>query len=223
MTASAEGPVVLPPARPAATVVLVRDGTTGLEVLLLERSAIGAFAGMWVFPGGRVDDADAGADELDRARSAAVREAAEEVGVTLAPERLVTWSHWTPPSVQPKRFLTWFFVAPWPGGSVQVDGREIVDHIWLPPATAIAQDLPMAAPTFVTLHQLGHATSVAELAANGPPRGVERFATKHLASDGATVLLWHGDAGYDVADPTLPGPRHRATLDGPRIATYERS
>ena len=94
--------------RPAATVVLVRPGATGLEVLLTHRPATMAFApDMHVFPGGRVDAADA--DLMLAARSvisveaaaermggdlepaaalaahiAAIREAFEEVGVLLA-------------------------------------------------------------------------------------------------------------------------------------------
>ena len=43
---------------PAATVVLVRDGDDGLEVLMLRRSSAGQFGGMWVFPGGKIDEAD---------------------------------------------------------------------------------------------------------------------------------------------------------------------
>jgi 8-oxo-dGTP pyrophosphatase MutT (NUDIX family) len=46
-------------ATPAATVVPLRDGEHGLEVLLLRRNTRGSFAGMWVFPGGRVEPADA--------------------------------------------------------------------------------------------------------------------------------------------------------------------
>jgi glyoxylase-like metal-dependent hydrolase (beta-lactamase superfamily II)/8-oxo-dGTP pyrophosphatase MutT (NUDIX family) len=46
--------------RPAATVVLVRQGPNGLEVLLTHRPPSMAFAGdMHVFPGGAVDPADA--------------------------------------------------------------------------------------------------------------------------------------------------------------------
>jgi glyoxylase-like metal-dependent hydrolase (beta-lactamase superfamily II)/8-oxo-dGTP pyrophosphatase MutT (NUDIX family) len=46
--------------RPAATVVLIRPGPDGLEVLLTHRPASMAFAGdMHVFPGGAVDPADA--------------------------------------------------------------------------------------------------------------------------------------------------------------------
>lgn len=50
--------------RPAATVVLLREGGDGPEVLLLRRNrATGFVPGAWVFPGGRVDAAD-GEDAL---------------------------------------------------------------------------------------------------------------------------------------------------------------
>ena len=45
--------------RPAATVMLVRDGADGLETFVLRRVSAMAFAaGMTVFPGGGVDAAD---------------------------------------------------------------------------------------------------------------------------------------------------------------------
>ena len=72
-------------AAPAATVVLVRDGDDGLEVLLARRSSKLAFhGGAWVFPGGRIDPDDyAGApdDVFAAAQRAAAREAKEEAGV----------------------------------------------------------------------------------------------------------------------------------------------
>jgi len=88
--------------RDAATVVLLRDGAGGIEAWLLTRVRQMVFAaGMTVFPGGRVDDADAdlpfapgaaeevatrfGCDET-AARAllgAAVRETFEETGVLL--------------------------------------------------------------------------------------------------------------------------------------------
>ena len=47
------------PIYPAATVVLVRDSEQGPEALLVQRSqAVQHMGGMWVFPGGRVDEAD---------------------------------------------------------------------------------------------------------------------------------------------------------------------
>jgi 8-oxo-dGTP pyrophosphatase MutT (NUDIX family) len=49
--------------RPAATVMLVRDGRSGIEVFLMRRhSAMDFVAGVMVFPGGGVDDRDRNAD-----------------------------------------------------------------------------------------------------------------------------------------------------------------
>jgi 8-oxo-dGTP pyrophosphatase MutT (NUDIX family) len=47
--------------RPAATVITVRDGPNGYEILMLRRNLNSDFVGgAYVFPGGRVDEADAG-------------------------------------------------------------------------------------------------------------------------------------------------------------------
>jgi 8-oxo-dGTP pyrophosphatase MutT (NUDIX family) len=63
--------------------MLLRDGVGGLEVFMLRRTTSAAFAGgMYVFPGGRVDDAD-GEGDLGY-RVAALRECFEEAGVLLA-------------------------------------------------------------------------------------------------------------------------------------------
>ena len=94
-TANATPPVE---PRPAATIVLVRPGQDGLEVLLTRRPDSMAFAaGLHVFPGGRVEPGDADPDLVRRARGAtadpgfqvahriaAIRETWEEVGVLLA-------------------------------------------------------------------------------------------------------------------------------------------
>jgi glyoxylase-like metal-dependent hydrolase (beta-lactamase superfamily II)/8-oxo-dGTP pyrophosphatase MutT (NUDIX family) len=100
------GPVTDP--RPAATVVLLRPGPKGLEALLTHRPTTMEFApDVHVFPGGRLDPADAdpglqarsviSADEAEDALDgdlsakaalahyvAAIREAFEEVGILLA-------------------------------------------------------------------------------------------------------------------------------------------
>lgn len=216
------------PSRPAATVVLTRKSQRsrcGVEALLLRRSDVGAFAGMWVFPGGRVDDADDGHDELSRAASAAVREAAEEVSARLAREALVTWSHWTPPMNAPARYTTWFFVAPWDGDEITVDGHEIVDHAWLAPDEALQAGLPMAPPTIVTLHELLEAGSAESIwrGRQTPPAYVTRPA---MTPDGVAVLLWNGDAGYDSGNPEVPGPRNRLIMPegfGSPVFEYLRS
>ena len=72
-------------ARPAATVVLLRPGSAGLEVLLTQRPTTMAFASdAHVFPGGRVDPDDAAPGLAGRSvRSAA--DASLALGGDLAP------------------------------------------------------------------------------------------------------------------------------------------
>ena len=82
-----------PSAIPAATLVILRDGSPGTppDLLMVERAATMAFAaGALVFPGGRVDPGDRalaerlGGDRDDTAaRLAAIRETIEEVGLAI--------------------------------------------------------------------------------------------------------------------------------------------
>lgn len=59
-------PVTVAPARDSASVILARDGAAGLEVFMLERVLRSDFAGgAFVFPGGKLDDADADAEIAD--------------------------------------------------------------------------------------------------------------------------------------------------------------
>ena len=84
------------PTRPAATVLLLRDGPDGIEVLMTRRSLNASFApGAYVFPGGGIDAQDAAAHAQATRRPtqsdthltqaiAAIRESFEELGVLLA-------------------------------------------------------------------------------------------------------------------------------------------
>jgi 8-oxo-dGTP pyrophosphatase MutT (NUDIX family) len=213
-------------ATPAATVVPLRDGKDGLEVLLLRRGTRGAFGGMWVFPGGQVDHDDtvagpAGGDaELAAARRAAVREAREEAGLRLDEERLETLSFWLPPAQVPRRFATWFFLAPVDrDAAVAVDAAEIHDHQWLTPAQAMAQrdanQMDMMPPTFTTLWWVASRPNVATALADARARLPERFLS-HFAVDPDGRLqatIWEGDAGYADANLERPGPRRRLWMD----------
>lgn len=52
--------IVTTPPRPAATVVMLRDGDDGLQVFLVRRHSLSdVLGGAYVFPGGKVDAADA--------------------------------------------------------------------------------------------------------------------------------------------------------------------
>src|ERR1700678_2347730 len=51
--------------RPASTLIPLRDGARGVEVFMLRRSEQATFApGAYVFPGGRIDDADGASAEV---------------------------------------------------------------------------------------------------------------------------------------------------------------
>jgi len=72
MPSSSQGNPPPVPIRPAATVVLLREQRSRLEVLLTRRSAQLAFMGdLWVFPGGRLDDADLAPETAGRVLPAA--------------------------------------------------------------------------------------------------------------------------------------------------------
>lgn len=83
-----------PTPRPGATLMLLREGDAGLEVLLLRRTDRASFVpGAHVFPGGAVDEIDhdpayhhhADIVPADLAhRVAAIRESLEEAGILLA-------------------------------------------------------------------------------------------------------------------------------------------
>ena len=214
------------PAIPAATVVLIRDGATGLETLMLRKNAALAFGGMWVFPGGRVDPGDGDGEE--GARRAAARESREEADLVVDPDTLVPYAHWVPPPVAPKRFATWFFLAPAPeGAEVTIDMGEIHDHVWVTPATALDRhaegEVELAPPTWVTLNRLAAAADVAAALADARSEPVERFET-HITktTSGELIATWHGDVAYGGGDGDAPGPRHRLIMrKGPW--TYERS
>src|SRR5207245_6300214 len=123
----------------------------------------------------QVDPEDAAGSEVATARRAAAREAEEEAGLVVDPEDLVTFSHWVPPAVAPKRFSTWFFLAPAPTvHDVLVDGSEIHAHEWVRPPDAIARrdggELELAAPTSVTLWRVWTAADGAAALAGGRSR-----------------------------------------------------
>lgn len=207
----------VPPAIPAATVVLLRDAPDGLETLMLHRTSKVAFGGMWVFPGGRVEEGDVRPDDPDEeagARRAAAREAGEECDLLVEPADVVPFSHWTPPPSTPRRYETWFFLARAADGEVTVDGGEIHDHRWLSPREVLDRrdrgEVDLAPPTWVTLHDLAELTDVeAALTLARSRRPVPRYETRWCEVDDGAVALWAGDAGYERSDAALPGSRHR--------------
>lgn len=177
-----------PVARPASTLVLLRDTQDGIEVALLQRASTLAFAkDMYVFPGGALDDSDA--DFGDPWLVAAIRETFEESGVLLAvpaapgdcwrlrdlpfgealselgvsPDlsALHFCAHWVTPEVESRRFDTRFYAAALPPGQDLADFTTEHQNIgWYRPSAAA--DLPMLPPTAAVLAELAQFDTMAQ-------------------------------------------------------------
>ena len=169
----------LPPAIPAATVVLLRDGADGVETLMLRRNSKLAFAGgAWVFPGGRIDPEDYPGGEvsddddavLTAARNAAAREAMEEAGLVVDPDSLAWFAHWTPGAIArrgasppgsssaPRPRVGWWSTT---ARSTSTSGS-------VPPTRSRGASRARSSssrPTWVTLHKLAEASSTDDVCA----------------------------------------------------------
>ncbi|MFN2613111.1 MAG: NUDIX domain-containing protein [Solirubrobacterales bacterium] len=149
-------------ARPAATVIVLRRGgrhsDRGLEVCLVRRNLEASFMpGVWVFPGGAVDETD-GEGEAGM-RVCAARELAEEAAIEIGPTELIPYSRWITPEAVPIRFDTAFYLALAPAHTPpRADGAETVDAGWFAPRVALerhaAGDLPLVFPTIKHLESL---------------------------------------------------------------------
>lgn len=161
------------PMREAACLVLIDRSDSEPRLLMGRRLPTQVFLpNKWVFPGGRVDDADhARAAELG-ARSdtpahdaahlpfvvAAIRETYEEAGLAIkdmrardtteaqgTPAALIPLARAITPPGQPRRFDTWFYLAEWRASHTATgtpDG-ELLDLTWFTLDEVRALDLSL--------------------------------------------------------------------------------
>ena len=188
-------------ARPACSVITVRDSGDGLEVLLVQRNPEQRFmGGAWVFPGGAVDTEDG--EEHQAHRAAGLREVAEEAGVRLpGPDALLPYSRWITPKQVAVRFDTHFFLARAPADAEPlVDGSECVDWGWYAPARALELgergELVLAFPTIKTLEGLASFPSADALLEWAAGRTVEPVEPKVVVEAEVARVLLPGDPGY---------------------------
>jgi len=105
----------------AASVALVRDG----KVLLIKR-AHDPYKGLWTLPGGRLEPGET-------IEQCAIREVAEEIGVTIRNPRLVM----TQALGRDLAFRLAVFVTPDFTGKITASD-EIADHKWVEPTALIS-------------------------------------------------------------------------------------
>jgi len=187
--------------RQAATVILLRGGASDLEVLLVQRTPKARFmGGVWVFPGGAVDEGEGAGDDAHRA--AAIRELREEAAIELDdPTQLIKFSRWITPAAVKIRFDTHFFLAPLPDGQQpRIDGEECIDLGWFAPARALeanrAGEIALVFPTIKHLEQLGAFSSVQELLEYARGRDVQPVEPRVLLEGEIARVLLPGEPGY---------------------------
>lgn len=191
------------PATPrlAATVMLLRGGPDGLEVLLVRRNPAARFmGGAWVFPGGAVH-AGEGTDQ-DALRSTAVRELHEEAGIELpAGTELVPFARWITPAEVRIRFDTWFYLAAAPDGVEPTpDGAEVVAAAWYAPQAALEAggrgELLLVFPTMKQLQQLAGFASATALLTHARGREISPVEPRVIGEGETARIVLPGDPGY---------------------------
>jgi 8-oxo-dGTP pyrophosphatase MutT (NUDIX family) len=186
--------------RQAATVILLRGGSHQLEVLLVKRTERARFmGGVWVFPGGSVDERDGEAAH----RAAATRELAEEAGIHLSdPGTLVEFSRWITPAEVAVRFDTRFYLAQLPPGQEpRVDGEECVQLGWFTPEGALAAfergEIALVFPTIKHLEQMLPFQSAEQLLLHARGREVLPVQPRVVLEGEVARVLLPGEVGYD--------------------------
>ncbi|UTW46151.1 NUDIX hydrolase [bacterium SCSIO 12696] len=207
------------PAKPAASVIFLRDSMEGVELLVARRNPQLRMAGnFWVFPGGALEKADwdqAQAvnpdDELLPYRIAAVRETMEEVGLAIEAASLQYIAHWVAPDNMAVRFDTRFFVVQTPADQkAKVDGSELVELRWLSPEEFVTKgkqgDYLMMLPTLANALRLVGFATVTELLAEFAVQTIEPIKPELSFGNGKAVAKVPAELGLGLTEWAFPYP-----------------
>lgn len=181
-----DGEIAVP--RTAATMIVMRAGDDGPEVLLVQRNPAQRFmGGLWVFPGGAHSEGDA--DLL----ATALRELEEEAGLRLDAPDAPLFGRWITPEALKVRFDASFYLAEAPADAdAQCDGGECVDLRWMRPADVLDAhrrgEMGLAFPTIRQMQELAEYTSVAHALETVRGRTVEAILPR-LTRDGERVEI----------------------------------
>lgn len=155
--------------------------------MIRRHDEVAFMGGAHVFPGGRLEEGeDHGA--------AAVRELAEEAGLTLGVEVLTPFARWVTPEIEAKRYDVVFFVARAPGHQeARHDAHEAVASVWIRPADALDRcrrgEIALPPPTWTTLRTLERFEDVDEALAWARVQEVVPIQPAFTTIDGVGTLI----------------------------------
>ena len=155
--------------------------------MIRRHDEVAFMGGAHVFPGGRLEEGE------DHA-AAAVRELAEEAGITLSADALTPFARWVTPDIEAKRYDVLFFAARAPEHQEAThDAHEAVESVWIRPADALDRcrrgDIALPPPTWTTLRTLERFDSVDGVLAWARTREVVPVQPAFTTLDGVGTLV----------------------------------
>lgn len=126
----------------------------------------------------------------------------EAEDLVLPLDRLCYFSHWITPEPFALRYDARFFVAAAPPDqTVSHDSVELTGHVWIRPAEAIKQyergKLDMVLPQIMTLEEIKHFRTVADVIDATRKRRVQATLTKIKRINGQDVEVMPDDSGFE--------------------------
>lgn len=127
----------------------------------------------------------------------------------LACDLLQPYAHWVTPTMMPKRFDTWFYLAEAPADHLAVhDGHESVDSVWITPDDALtgAQSgkYTVIFPTRLNIEMLAESSNVANAFEMARARDLVTVLPWTEKRDDGVYLCIPDNAGYRVSAEKMP-------------------
>ena len=121
---------------------------------------------------------------------------------------LSAFARWITPSMMPKRFDTWFYVARAPEDQLAAcDGWETVDSEWITPGDALrlaaTGERKVIFPTRMNLQLLAESSSAEDAITRAIDRPLVTVEPKVEPREGGPVLVIPHDAGYGAVEEPL--------------------
>jgi 8-oxo-dGTP pyrophosphatase MutT (NUDIX family) len=187
------------PHKRALRIAAIREAYEETGVLLARHADGSAFRG----------EARAGAARDDIAQDRrAFLDLIAELDLRLDLDALTVFARWITPSLMPKRFDTWFYLAVAPPDQLAAcDGWETVDAEWVAPAEALrlaqAGLRKVIFPTRMNLKLLAEAAGAADAIARAAARPLVTVEPRLVDSPAGRTLVIPPDAGYGQVSELL--------------------